>query len=353
MIRRLIPMLLLFWAVSLSAEFRSAPTGTRIEPVSLPGSSGQVELPAAGHWQFIITVAPDARKSTALLKDLNWLTETLSGAEWTAVVVLAESSPDDPVTLEVPEGATIAYDVKRAWYERLGLFVFPASALVDPDGVLVWQRSGHSRDWRDVTEDSLRHFLGLPEVAREQPTGPSVSRDAERQYQLAMALTRDHRPADARAALDSALQLDSTYALAYLQLAGLYRLSNHSDSAHEAYEKALTVDTSLYRAWVGLGDLALDQGDTTGALAAADRALDLNARSPEAMKLKSQVLLQQGHNEEAEQLLNLLLQMSPGKADTRYYLGLVYERTGRTELALEAYREALLLLLEDQQDRQH
>jgi len=339
---------LLISAVSLSAEFRNASTGSVIEPVTLPGIEGSVTLPVTDTWQLIVTVSPTARKTVAITKDVQKLALTVTGATWSPIIVYAESAPGAEPTTATAEAIIIAFDTDRQWYARLGMFVFPATALIDPSGKLVWQRSGHSLDWLDVTEDSLRHFLGLAPSHEAVAAGPTENQDAERQYRLALALTKEHRSQDARLALDSALELDSEFALAHLQLAQWQTSQGYADSARDSYDRALSADTSLYQAWIGKGELAHAATSLDDALAAANRALAINSRSPDAMTLKVRVLLDLEQYDEAEQILDRLLLSSPGKADVRYYLGLVYEKTGRTELALEAYREALLQLIDSE-----
>jgi Tfp pilus assembly protein PilF len=335
-------------AVSLSAEFRNASTGSVIEPVSIPGIEESITLPVADSWQLIVTVSPTARKTAAITKDVQKLAVTVTGAAWTPIIVYAESAPGAESAPDLTDDITLAFDTDRKWYARLGMFVFPATALIDPSGKLVWQRSGHSLDWMDVTNDTLRRFLGLAPSHKAVEEGPTQNPEAERQYRLALALSREHRTQDARLALDSALKLDSEFALAHLQLAQWQVSQGYADSAGESYSRALRADTSLYQAWIGKGELAFAATNSDDALAAANRALAINSRSPDAMGLKVRVLLDLEQYVEAEQILDRLLLSSPGKADVRYYLGLVYEKTGRTELALEAYREALLQLIDSE-----
>lgn len=338
--------IMLLPSISASADFRTLKTGDTARQVRLPTTQGEVQLPAPGTWQFIVTVGARGRQSEGVAEVLPELVTKLGNAPWKPVIVVADAAPQSELGFTPPGGITLAFDSDRAWYEALGLFVFPAAGLFDPDGVLRWQRSGFSRDWSDVVEDTLRHYLGLPPREGADTSAPTLNREAERLYRLGISFVKDHRLAEARQALDSALAMDPRFALAHLERADLYRLLGDETGAEAEYEAALASDSTLARAWTGLAESALAQNHLDRALECTERALQLNPRSIVTSQLQARVYIEQDNYPKAEEILAQLVKLEPTNPEVRYHLGRVFEATGRNDKALESYREALRLILD-------
>jgi len=291
-------------------------------------------------------VDQNAQHSVTVAEALPDLQKHLGGAEWAPVIVVTEANPGSELNFSPPPGVRVVFDPERDWYRELGLFVFPAAGLFDPQGVLRWQRSGFSRDWLDVTEDSLRHYLGLAPREGARTDAPTLNREAERLYHLGISFAKDRRLDDALSAFDSALAAQPDFAQARFERAELLQTLGRDVEAESEFSRALESDSTLYRAWTGLGRSALAQDKLDAAMHAAERALQLNPRSFDAAELKARVLIHQKQYDEAEAILQQLVRLKTDNPAMRYYLGIIFEETGRPELALEAYREALRLLID-------
>jgi len=85
---------------------------------------------------------------------------------------------------------------------------------------------------------------------------------------------------------------------------------------------------------------ALKSGDRAGALGAVEDLLETSPDDVLGLTLRAYIHLEDGELEQAEADLLRALQGDPAMYDARYQLALVFQRTGRTDEALEAYRRA-------------
>jgi tetratricopeptide (TPR) repeat protein len=93
--------------------------------------------------------------------------------------------------------------------------------------------------------------------------------------------------------------------------------------------------------YLQLGKLLLRHGPLDEALSAFDEVLKRNPHSYEARVGKGAVLARLGQHEAAEMLLREALVNNPYPLQAHYELGLLYERRGALELAIEEYKKGL------------
>lgn len=127
--------------------------------------------------------------------------------------------------------------------------------------------------------------------------------------------------------------------------------SKYNDSLL-AYEKAIEVadsDTSaLAEAWRGKGTVLSRMGRSDEALAAQEKAIELNGSDVEAWMGKAMALSKLGRNEESVQSFDKIIQLYPSE-DQRifdypyiwYSKGRVLEKLGRDEEAAHAYNRSI------------
>lgn len=139
------------------------------------------------------------------------------------------------------QGATRA-DKRRRGESALpadGTEPVPAVAQSAYDRALVAMRAD---DW-------LQAELELQQLAHDYPAYPGP------QVNLAIVYVHEHRPDEARAALDSALAIAPGHAAANNQLGILLRAAGKFDEAERAYRRALETDPSYALAHYNLGVL--------------------------------------------------------------------------------------------------
>lgn len=121
-------------------------------------------------------------------------------------------------------------------------------------------------------------WLTIPTLAQEK----SVNRRAQAAYERAGELLRKHASAEAMQSLQTAIQLDSTFASPHQQLGDLYRRQKNFSQAVPHYQAVLRLDPSLTPlTHFGLGESLLHTGDYPAALEAFEAYLRTE-RLPEA-----------------------------------------------------------------------
>jgi predicted O-linked N-acetylglucosamine transferase (SPINDLY family) len=128
------------------------------------------------------------------------------------------------------------------------------------------------------------------------------------------------------------------------------RLLQEAMSLHQAgklpqaaarYAQLRTVAPSSFEAHYFGGQVALSLGQHAQALALFERAVILNARSPEAAVALGVTRLATGNAEGAEKPLRDAVKLQPGNANVWDKLALVVKMKGRYEEALECHRKAV------------
>lgn len=130
-------------------------------------------------------------------------------------------------------------------------------------------------------------------------------------------------------------------------LRGQHELRN-VESAIRFFEDALKKDSGFTLAYTGLADASLqmyrekkDQLWSAKALAAAQRARELNDALPEVHFSLGSVYTATGKTSEAIAELRRALELSPNSDEAHRRLGAAYKSTGRKEEALAEYRKAV------------
>ncbi|MEA2083332.1 MAG: tetratricopeptide repeat protein [Thermodesulfobacteriota bacterium] len=143
----------------------------------------------------------------------------------------------------------------------------------------------------------------------------------------------------ARLEFKNAIQIDLKYAEAYYYL-GLTELKERvPQKAFGALSKAVKLDHGLLGAQLELGKLLLGAGDSEHALEKADVVLGNDPENNEALLLKSAALLRFEKIDQAEKLLNSLLEKDNTIPRTYFLLADLYIRRGEREKAVEMLKQ--------------
>uniref|UniRef100_Q01PC1 Tetratricopeptide TPR_2 repeat protein n=1 Tax=Solibacter usitatus (strain Ellin6076) TaxID=234267 RepID=Q01PC1_SOLUE len=139
-------------------------------------------------------------------------------------------------------------------------------------------------------------------AAAQPPAGLAAYARADRMF-------REHRFQDAMDAVDEALRLNPNLVPALTLRARLAMAANRYDVARQSLERAIAADPQSWYARFLYGFHFYEQNEMPAAIAALEKARDLNAHDPPAA----------------------------------LYLGLAYEAVGRADEALQLYRRAIEL----------
>lgn len=171
----------------------------------------------------------------------------------------------------------------------------------------------------DPKDDNTRDNLGIAYIQTGQYDKASAfyrdaltqnPKNAKLAFSYAAALDRGGRHAEAAQAFDRAAVLDPKNPRPALYAGLLYHLSGTDTQARPLLQKALTLGTSeRFKAYTALAEAAVAAKDNAGAF----------------------------------QNYTLAAQADPKNALTRYNIGVLYEQQGKTDLALEAYKQAAAL----------
>lgn len=122
-----------------------------------------------------------------------------------------------------------------------------------------------------------------------------------------------------------------------------FELRNQSDSAKEAYGRALQEDLAYYPAHVALASLALAQSDTAGALSEYELAVQLRGDEPRVRVIYGFALTANGKLDEAAEQFSKAAELEPYFAIPHRWLGQIAERRQQPDKAVEHYRRFLSL----------
>jgi TolB-like protein/Tfp pilus assembly protein PilF len=158
------------------------------------------------------------------------------------------------------------------------------------------------------------------------------------------------RLAEAEEYFLQAVELDPRYALAWVGLADAYMLQvwvselperEYFDKAKAALDTALELDRDLGEAYASLGLLKSNMNDLEGAERAYKQALELSPNYAMGVKWFGHLLAQLGRWEECLVAMETAIQLDPLSANIRYNYANTLRETGRVEEALEQFEMTL------------
>ena len=303
----------------LGDKLRRLATGASMPAFRLATATGEVvdNKDLLGKVVVLVYLSAQQRGSERAAVDAQRIVERLDRDDVELVFVTADVGYREEFAAlwsEAKITRPLTFDTGRELYGKLGLIVFPTTLVIGREGKLEHVISTRRTNYSFVLHAFLRHALGeLDEAALE-------------------------------AELDAkSLQLDSPAALALRHRAVARLLSEKGlfSGAERELNTALEMDPSNNQIRLDLADLYLKIGDPKGSLALLAPVLAKDAHHRRALLIKGIALYKSGADDEAQKALTEALVLNPDPVRAHYYLGLVYERQGDIEKALEHYRAAL------------
>jgi len=135
-----------------------------------------------------------------------------------------------------------------------------------------------------------------------------------------------------------ALRLDDTLAEPHTSWGHLRLHEFNWRLAREEFERAIALNPNYGTAHYYYGNLLAALGQFDDAIAEAQRALDLDPLSPNTRLNRLFTLYLARRYDEVLDQARETIEIDPGYAGVHYYLGLIYERQGRLDEAIAAFR---------------
>ena len=124
------------------------------------------------------------------------------------------------------------------------------------------------------------------------------------------------------------------------QAYGLYRAGKYEEAA-AAWREGVRKFPNSPRLQCGLGTMLAVLKDFPGAMTHLEAAVRLDTSEPRYRKELALCLMQQGRDAQAERELRSVVAAADWFPEAHYYLGVIHERRGERDLALEEYVKEL------------
>jgi superkiller protein 3 len=247
----------------------------------------------------------------------------------------------------------VALDPGFAASSTIGVVANPALALLDANGLLVWDASGWSRAVQDELLAHVEGALGL----REAPAAGAGAGAAKRHvpvhkallnFNLGRTFLRQGNQARARALFESAAELDPGWAAPRTLLGHLLLQQPGEREAKEAealFSAALAIEPDDVSSLTGLGEALLRLGRPEAGAAPLEKAHALDATFTPAVAGRAQALARLGRSAEALALFDAALELNPRDAAIFAGRAACREVTGDAGAAAADYRRAVEILI--------
>jgi tetratricopeptide (TPR) repeat protein len=166
---------------------------------------------------------------------------------------------------------------------------------------------------------------------------------AEVRYNLGKLHSIEDNWADARRELEHALQLDAEYMEAHDALGFALESLGDDGAAVTSYLKAIQLNETrkagFIMPYVNLSALYNRQGDTAKAMEFAQKALDINPRSDQALFQLGRAYERQNQLEQAVASISKAVSLNARSSSYFYVLGTLYRRLGKLDESRRAFEE--------------
>ena len=205
-----------------------------------------------------------------------------------------------------------------------------AKALPSPSAISLASRRMRDGDFSGAAE-AYREFL------RATPD------DAMVRQNLAMALLRLGRQAEARKEIEEAIRLKPDFAAAHGTLGVLCQQQGRTKQAEQHFRRAIECDPSYTAGYLNLGLTLAGQDRFTESVIALRKARELSPDNPAVFTALGMALVRQNHLEDALEALRKALELQPQSAVAHLNVGIAMADLTWQSDAIQEFDEALRL----------
>ncbi len=293
-----------------SFPFRTLEIGTSVPDVSLAGYKGGSGTSIKSHkGKPILLVfwggdmAAKKKRTVKMLSVVNELTAKLKKKGVTLLVVNVQND-SDAVVKEVMDKsglkASLYVDSSRKAYGKFGIYVLPATLLVDSKGKISGG-VGYSKDIKERLAGELDVMLGsksrkqleaeLNPTVKEMPKEEKLAR---RHMNMGITMVHKGQTDAAIRELKQALEYNPKLSEARVELGCIYVEQDKLDEAIKDLEKGLEQQPDLIKAEICLARVSAKMGEVQEALDDAKALLFRNGRNSELHFLTGDLQAQLG-----------------------------------------------------------
>ena len=284
---------------------RNVKAGEAAPPFSLKDAKGKVHQleKYKGKPVVLCYFRPGQTFSESVLASLGKAHAQFSG-KGVVFLALTNSAPEGPTTTPP---FPVLDDGQRDFYGSWGLFILPTTIVLDREHRVSAAFGSRQADFDDALAHSLNVILGIKETVRRSAASVALEPSTRSEVLMARGLLDQSKPSEALALLEPLLKAPGAGCPAQVPAADALLRLKRAAEAKPLLAACLKADPAS-------GEGALLMG----------RALTLL-----------------GEHAPAEEWLKKALMSTPGNPAARFYLGALYEKTGRKDQALNEYRGAL------------
>lgn len=140
---------------------------------------------------------------------------------------------------------------------------------------------------------------------------------------------------------EEAAKLDKQNDVAWAKLGAVYEAASQNEKAAGAYEKALAINPEYSLLYAPLGLSYIEAGEIAKAEQQLRRSDAAGIDDAETRLLRSLVFYKQNRNDEALAAVDKALELDSRFIEAQYYRGQILERLGRSDQEIAAYKGAL------------
>lgn len=143
-------------------------------------------------------------------------------------------------------------------------------------------------------------------------------------------------------AINEAIKSEPENAALYLMRTDFYAARQQFDNAISDLNKAIELSDNKFDLYLKLSGLHVLNGSPQQSLEALNKSLEIKPEDINALNKKAKLYFIMKDYENCAATVEKVLSIDKGNADAYYIKGNALEETGKTDLAIEAYQEALL-----------
>jgi tetratricopeptide (TPR) repeat protein len=211
-----------------------------------------------------------------------------------------------------------------------------------PKNVRAWAVLGMAYDWLGLPEEAIRTCQkALDFAADDVPEAPSASALPEVYAYLAEAYIDAGNWVDANATIERALEIGEDQVDVLRNYGWVLEMQGNYGGAIEAYQEALAIHPYLVHIHMAVARNAQALGNYSMALASYKTAAEIDQDNPVALDMLGWTQLLQGDYEDAQENLELVVEIAPEFFRAYGHLGTLYFQNRNYEDAIEAFKPAI------------
>ncbi|NIO16673.1 MAG: redoxin domain-containing protein [Deltaproteobacteria bacterium] len=342
-----------------AAAFKNLGEGMEVPSFTLKDLGGQ-EVSSDGikgkKAAVIVFFATWSERSLVQLKDLEEVRSALKEQGLEIIAINVDHEGMDAGEIETVRGKVaelgvtypVLVDTDLGVYRRFGVVAVPSSAVVKSGGIVVATVNGYPSLASNEIKERVEVLLGVKEDASASTaaeTGYRPERSSLLNYNLARRLYDSGMHAKAERKLQIAIKSDDKFVKPKVLLGDIYLAKAAKKKAYllkakGMYETALEVSPGDEAASTGLARVFVREGAVDDAEKLVDSVLEKNPAYTTALIVKGLILAKRGNEKETDRYVMEAVGLARMDPEVLALAGTVYQESGNLNKAALFYRKA-------------